>query len=882
MAITFKTPKKAEQSEPLATANSDSWDMALEPVKVKSIATANLEIGKKTNVVVFPTNETIQKQIYERLRSALYSVTPSDYDTVLHMSWGGRALGLHQKEFNDWSGKPGWVKKAFDSDQAGKKAKTIGPGTFFQMANDAGWFDPNPGLAHLKLTSAPKPPTLEEIEQAEAEQEAKTLEFKKRFDSYPVAPQYHEYLKRKGGTPHHAAFKVVPDDSTYVIRGQCVAGYLVIPIRDFDGMLVSAQFISPTIDATTHSAIKRFPAKTQPGKGLYFVENNFAKTPDQRIYIVEGPGHLWTLWDVAYDSACACAFGVQKLKRVAHAVRDRYPHAQIVIVSDRGEEAAAEKAAQEVDGFWVALPESYPEKTDINDVYDLLYKKASAEFSTPEAGPEAREAVRELLSSGLKKAPPLTTVLPAKVASKAAIEKAAAEAIGAAHGVQCPGPFPGPMTVLTELGLAYQNRRQPILAMAAALAGMSACMHSRYAHEDGLRANNYFVGLAGTSAGKNEPLRFVKTLLDIAGVNYRTSVASGAGLEDAIACEPTKRVPLLIDEVGHTLGAITSDKSADYLTDTARLLLEYHSASSSTITVRPLATRHKAKLSDNEPPKPPEKIIAPYVTLYGTANFSTMNKLPAKLVADGTLNRTLIFVGNDYAPTVEDMPEGRLYPELRKAIEKDALRVARFKKYLSTGFEAISADAPMTDPEDGVRFYPMTPEAHARCKAYGRQCDAEQLHADEAKRGLCGRALEQVKRVALTLCVWDDADAVSLAHVEWSIRLVCYCHASLLGFVSGMSDSKPVQDAKRVLGYMRDAVLGKKPFTGANQRWNKQAEENGYVSRGALMAKTSLTKQPMNEAIDFLMETGVIDTVLMQGKTKGGTFYVIVATDEEG
>ncbi|GHD82527.1 hypothetical protein GCM10011419_30020 [Vogesella fluminis] len=235
-------------------------------------------------------------------------------------------------------------------------------------------------------------------------------------------------------------------------------------------------------------------------------------------------------------------------------------------------------------------------------------------------------------------------------ADLAAIVAAKAEREPVSNDSKCPAPFRGEMAEIVRLALARQPRQQPALTVAAALAGMSAAMHGKYATGSGLRGNLYVIGLAGSTSGKGSPLNLVGLIAGLAGSKPVSNIGSGQGIEDTLAKAEGSRLALAIDEVGHLLGCMSGQSADSHMQVAGKMLLELFSKSDSLHVTRVLAGGDR----------PSQAIYNPYLTLYGTTTHAKMQGIDPGMITDGTLGRCLVVSGLDHAPMCEipeDLPK---------------------------------------------------------------------------------------------------------------------------------------------------------------------------------------------------------------------------------
>ncbi|SAL12062.1 hypothetical protein AWB64_00471 [Caballeronia sordidicola] len=413
----------------------------------------------------------------------------------------------------------------------------------------------------------------------------------------------------------------------------------------------------------------------------------------------------------------------------------------------------------------------------------------------------------------------------------------------------CPEPFPGPMETLFHLSIGQQHRPQPALTVAAALCAMSSCMHGRYATQDGLRGNLYVVGLAGTGAGKSGPLDLVKALVSASGNDRHTmsNIGSGQGLEDALAASEDRRVNLTIDEIGHMLGALGSAKSSPYENATGKALLELYSASGSVYVTRLLANSEK----------PPEVLYHPYTSLFGVTTHAKMKGISPGLIEDGLLGRVLMVSGEDFVDQRKIVNPSSVFGQAEGKLGAVARKVSAFGD-------------PMRKPEEGVTRLSFDSDADALLDRAMAHFDVQARKADGAKRALCARGLEQVKRIALVLAVWSGAATINREQVKWGLEFVTYSHHCLLAFVETMTDSPVVAAAQKIEQIMRDAIGGKTPFAGPRSKYNEVAREKGIVNHSALLHRSKLGSRDFMQAIDHMIQSQVIETESMDSAAVRG------------
>lgn len=336
----------------------------------------------------------------ERAASALFHLDPGcPREEWVRAGMAAKAAGLSFDEFHTWSASAGNYAGERDCLTVWKSFNESGPVTansLYAMAFANGWQDPakrlqaaNGNRASIPI-AAPRKAPVTPIKQAES---AKAADVWSRCE--PVS-QAHEYITRKHGIAD--GLRTYPHDAPpLIIRGQNVAGFLVVPCRDLDGTLQTLQFI--------------------PGKGdkLNLPGASFSKgchvvgdiTESCRVFIVEGIGQAWAAWKATGCAAVVC-FGAGRMATVAAALREKFPTVRLVVLPDRGKENQAEAIARTVNGKWCELPTDRPSNYDANDYAREHGADALADLLERAKTPPMPEPRFKLLGSAdLRALPPL-------------------------------------------------------------------------------------------------------------------------------------------------------------------------------------------------------------------------------------------------------------------------------------------------------------------------------------------------------------------------------------------------------------------------------------------------------------------------------------------
>lgn len=179
------------------------------------------------------------------------------------------------------------------------------------------------------------------------------------------AASEHPYITQKQGTPE--GLRVVPAGDRLSIAGESMAGALVVPVLRQDGTLSTLQLIAPPETAQRLKAAGK-PAKLNlpgyPLEGSYTVGD---MVPGGVVYLCEGIGQAWAAWKATGRPAVVC-FGWGRVRTVAGELRQRDASARLVLVPDVGKEQEAERIARDVGAAVAAMPEGWPNNSDVNDL----------------------------------------------------------------------------------------------------------------------------------------------------------------------------------------------------------------------------------------------------------------------------------------------------------------------------------------------------------------------------------------------------------------------------------------------------------------------------------------------------------------------------------
>ena len=323
---------------------------------------------------------------------------------------GAHAAGLHVEDFIEWSSpaanfnhqacKATW--RSF------KQNKGVGEGTLYRLAAAHGWTD----TSEAPPRPAPKPSTPKTPP-------APAMDPAVIWSRCEAATPGHAYIESKGASAAPLdGLRVVPAGDTLRIMGENMAGALVVPVLRPDGVVASLQFITVGDTAERLKANGKPTKLNLPGASVegWFTVGELL--PGGMAYLCEGIGTAWAAWMATGRAAVVC-FGAGNMGKVAQALRQQDSAARLVLCPDVGKEAQAQSIAAAVGGAVAAMPEGWPNNSDLHDLgqrdgFDVV----AVLLDNAQAPPKPEPRYKLLTCDQLRNLPPLAWcvrgVLPAR------------------------------------------------------------------------------------------------------------------------------------------------------------------------------------------------------------------------------------------------------------------------------------------------------------------------------------------------------------------------------------------------------------------------------------------------------------------------------------
>lgn len=206
--------------------------------------------------------------------------------------------------------------------------------------------------------------------------------------------------------------------------------------------------------------------------------------------------------------------------------------------------------------------------------------------------------------------------------------------------------------------MAAAGAPQPILALAAALAALSAITDRVVGRlAEWTYTNLYVLGLGRTGSGKEFGRAVNKDLFAAAGLDVRMGdgVGSGPGIIGALVA--SHAVLLQIDEIGDLFKSMTSPRSAAYISQIGTMLKQIKTSVGKkwqSPVLKDCANNHT--------------IYSPHLVVYGTSLVAGMlETLTAQQLSDGLMSRFVLF-DSDLARSLNERPLSLAPPVIPAAL----------------------------------------------------------------------------------------------------------------------------------------------------------------------------------------------------------------------
>lgn len=382
-------------------------------------------------------------------------------------------------------------------------------------------------------------------------------------------------------------------------------------------------------------------------------------------------------------------------------------------------------------------------------------------------------------------------------------------------------PPAGHLRTIYHHTLQTARRRQPVVALSAALMVAATGMGRVYRTEGGSRSNLYIVNVLEPGAGKDHGRTVIQDTLRAA--EMAGNIAGGAKSGSAV-CTTLLQQPLQvyrIDEFGMILQRASAEGPKSNFYDLMETLMKLYTSSHTVYQVDHYADQRR---------RPNREVLYPCVNLLGsTAPATFYPALNSGSVASGFLSRFLVLAA-DGCPKknrsrVDEQPPGD---------------VVAWLKQLRQGVEGKNIVGRIGDQPIIV---PSTDEARAMYLRFDDECDQRaEDDKNHITKLLWRRAAEMADKIAL-LCAGADKMTIDEEHMAWSTGLIRWRTQWLIEHLKTSGADTEYESAKKracaAIRATRDKGLPLKgigqhaPFSGWSRRFRREViddmVENGEV-----------------------------------------------------
>ncbi|MCQ2390460.1 MAG: DUF3987 domain-containing protein [Kiritimatiellae bacterium] len=316
---------------------------------------------------------------------------------------------------------------------------------------------------------------------------------------------------------------------------------------------------------------------------------------------------------------------------------------------------------------------------------------------------------------------------------------------------------PGFINELKDHTLAVAPRPNEPLAFAGALAMLAHLAGRSYVDSRGAHTNLYLAALAPTGMGKDEPRVTNKRLAAAVGIldSVPDAIASGEGLEDAVAASPS--LLLQTDEADSLLTAMRGgDSRASKLNE---MVLRFFSEAKSGHAMRLKAGQCKA-----------QTIPLPHLTLFATGIPKFVYaSLTSKALENGLLGRCLFIESDEFRP----LGEMRNEPLPERCVTTAKAMAAREKAFTESGI--LQPIVVTESPEAKLKIA----ELRTGSDAIARRLFESDLRTAAA---LYCRLYEKAMKLALLYAISENPEQPELGvpALQWATRFAMHVTKKML------------------------------------------------------------------------------------------------------
>jgi hypothetical protein len=408
-----------------------------------------------------------------------------------------------------------------------------------------------------------------------------------------------------------------------------------------------------------------------------------------------------------------------------------------------------------------------------------------------------------------------------------------------------PGPLPGELlripgfvSEVIDHCLAIAPYPNVVMAFCGALALQAALAGRKVRDPGNNRTNLYLLGLAHSSAGKDQPRKLNAEILHAAGLSSYVGnrFASGEGVQDALFCEPC--MLFQTDEIDGMLQSINKSRDARHESIMGTLLTLYSSANS----VFPM--RRKAGKES------PGAIDQPHLVIFGTAIPNHYYEaLSERMLTNGFFARMII------------LECGKRSPGQEPSIQALPGRVLQTAKWWA---EFRPSTGNLQEWHPVPRIIPHTDEAKRILIETRLEAEAEYARAegdgDAVGTTVWGRVSEHARKLALIYSVSENHERPEIGRsaAEWARRFV-------------------IHQTRRML-FMAQAFVADNPFHAECLKFMQKLREAAgqELAHSVLLKRMKMDAKSFSALVTTLEQRGDIVNRIQSTSGRPSRFYRLV------
>ncbi len=385
-------------------------------------------------------------------------------------------------------------------------------------------------------------------------------------------------------------------------------------------------------------------------------------------------------------------------------------------------------------------------------------------------------------------------------------------------------------------------KRQPILALGAAICAAGTIFAHKIRNDSNLRTNFMVLGLAESGAGKNHARECIKSLFQYCELSQYTfgKFASDAGLLNAL--DTTNGIGIaLIDEIGREIKCLNGKGAGGHETRLLTLMMEIYSEAGTTYDGKRYASVENTK-----------QLIQPCLNIYGTTVPKRFfDSMTSDESIDGFLARWLVFSSEDIDPPTQQRGCVELPPE---TLADNIRYIKTMTAYRPPVPGTVSA--PIPEP----RIITYTEGAVDILQKLTVACNENRIA--EIKRGgnlapIWARTRDLAIKLPLVAHPYRES-IIEMITMQWACEVALHlANVAIVAIQGNISDSDYGKNLNRVYGVINRYNIN-----------NKSPMPHGKLSNSV----RSIKQRDCNEILQHLVQSDRIRAI--EQSTSGKVTYI--------